>query len=397
MTHPSRSTRREFLQGKSAADSIADLLDRGGPEAAQPAAASESYLLQFGRRAMACQFEAFFNAGQYAAAADAAMAAFDLIDCLEAQMTVFRDESEIARINRSAAELAVEVEPRLFDLLCRAAELHRQTDGALDITAGPLTKVWGFYRRQGAIPGAAELAEARDRVGSQWLELDEAARTIQFRKSGMELNLGAIGKGYALDRAAEELLAAGIDSFLLHGGSSSVLARGSCGLAGGDGWKVDLRHPLHPERSLAEIRLRDRALGTSGAGTQFFRHQGRRYGHILDPRTGWPAEGVYSTTVITSRAADADALATALYVLGPERAATWCRQHPEVGLLMVLPGEGGKRVEVLVEGIAEGDYRLTGTQPPFFRGTQNELARADSHSLRQDVTPGKDPEPNQHG
>lgn len=354
-----RTNRRQFLQGKSAADAVSDLLDRGGPPGEiQTAESRDSYLIQFGRRAMACQFEVFFNAGQYPEAADAAMHAFELIDRLETQMTVFRDDSQIAAINRAAARQPVEVEPRLFELLRRALELHQQTDGALDITSGPLTKVWGFYRRQGAIPAEADLAEARDRVGCQYLQVDESARTIRFLKPGMELNLGAIGKGYALDRAAEELPAAGIDDFLWHGGNSSVLARGSFGLGGGDGWKVDLRHPLRPERTIAEIRLRDRALGTSGAGTQFFRHGGRRYGHILDPRTGRPAERVYSASVLASSAADADALATALYVLGPERAAAWCREHPEIGLLMVVPGAGAKQIEVVTGGLAEDDLRL---------------------------------------
>ena len=360
MANPSRSTRREFLQGKSAADAVADLLDRGTPAATSLTAASENYLIQFGRRAMACQFEAYFNAGQYPGAADAAMEAFELIDRLEAQMTVFRDDSEMAAINRAAAEQPVEVEPRLFELLRRAVELHRQTDGALDITSGPLTKVWGFYRRQGAIPTDEHLAEARDRVGSQSLSLDEDARTVRFLKPGMELNLGAIGKGYALDRVAEELLTRGVDNFLLHGGSSSVLARGSCGLAGNDGWTVDVRHPLHPDRSIAEIRLRDRALGTSGAGTQFFRHRGRRFGHILDPRTGWPAEGVYSATVVSRTAADADALATALYVLGPEHALDWCQRNPEVGLFMVVPGRGERQMDVVTAGLADDDLRMAG-------------------------------------
>lgn len=361
MTVPSRSNRRQFLQGKSAAEAVSDLLDRGLPESGLPegsaaAASSDRYLLQFGRRAMACPFEVFFNVGQYPAAADAAMAALELIDRLEAQMTVFRDDSEIARLNRVASAQPVEVEPRLFDLLRRAVELHRQTEGALDITSGPLTKVWGFYRRQGALPTDHDFADARQRVGSQWIELDETARTVRFLQPGMELNLGAIGKGHALDRAAEGLLAAGIDDFLWHAGNSSVLARG-CG-AGGQGWKVDVRHPLRPERPIAEIRLRDRALGTSGAGTQFFRHRGRRYGHILDPRTGQPADGVYSATVLAENAADADALATALYVLGPERAAAWCRAHPEIGLLMVVPGAGAKQIELVTAGLAEDDYTV---------------------------------------
>jgi FAD:protein FMN transferase len=364
MTSSRRSNRREFLTGQSAAQTLGELIAPGDGAAPADGVATtaETYLLQFGRRAMACQFEVFFNAGQYPQAADVALEALDFIDRLEGQMTVFRDTSEISLVNRFAYERPVEVEARLFRLLLREAELHRQTNGALDITSGPLTKVWGFYRRAGTIPEPADLAKALSRVGSDAMEFDESACTIRFLKPGMELNLGAVGKGYALDRVAELMLSTGINDFLWHGGQSSVLARGTCGPQTTDtgGWIVDLRHPLRPERSIVEIRLRDRALGTSGAGTQFFRHGGRRYGHILDPRTGRPAEGVYSATVLTSNAADADALATALYVLGRERAIEWCEEHPEVGLLMFVPGGGGKTVDLVTAGLSPADWQITG-------------------------------------
>ena len=368
MTSPRRSNRRQFLQGQAAVEALGDVVTHRivpsveAETAASTSTSSETYLLQMGRRAMACQFEVFLNAGQHRQAADVALEALDLVDRLEEQMTVYRDTSEISQINRFAVTCPVEVEPRLFQLLFRAAQLHRETDAAFDITSGPLTKVWGFYRRAGAVPDAADLAEALARVGSESLELDETAHSVRFLKPGMEINLGAIGKGYALDRVAELTLAAGIDSFLWHGGQSSVLARGTCGpqTGGARGWLVDLRHPLRPERSIVEIRLHDRALGTSGAGTQFFRHGGRRYGHILDPRTGRPAEGVYSTTVVTATAADADALATALYVLGPEKALDWCRHHQHIGLLMFVPGQRGKSMELITAGLASDDWRLTG-------------------------------------
>jgi thiamine biosynthesis lipoprotein len=179
----------------------------------------------------------------------------------------------------------------------------------------------------------------------------------------MELNLGAIGKGYALDRAAEALLAADVHDFLWHGGQSSVLACGS--RAGGPGgWLVGVRHPLRRDRMVAEIRLRDRALGTSGSAVQFFRHRGKRYGHILDPRTGQPAEGVFTATVLAPLAADADALATSCYVLGPERAVELCRGRPELGLLMLVPGRNGNAVELVTAGLTESDWRLTGLTPP---------------------------------
>lgn len=359
------SNRRQFLKGQSALDAVADFADRIDPQAVELVSpserASEAFLLQIGRQAMACQFEAFFNAGQYRDASDAALAALDLVDRLEDQLTVYCETSEIMRVNREAAQGAVAIEPRLFSLLESAVELHRQTEGAFDITSGPLTKVWGFYRRQGAIPEESDLAEALSRVGSQFVRLDAEQQTIEFLRSGMELNLGAIGKGYALDRAAEVLLTAGVNDFLWHGGQSSILARGSQAAqpAEQQGWLVGVRHPLYPERQAIEIRLRDRALGTSGAGTQFFRHRGKRYGHILDPRTGWPATGVFSTTVLAPTAAAADALATALYILGPDQAAAWCEQHPEIGLLMFTPGDAGQGVKLVTAGLVEADWRMT--------------------------------------
>jgi thiamine biosynthesis lipoprotein len=200
------------------------------------------------------------------------------------------------------------------------------------------------------------LQAALNRVGIRHLVLDGTRGTIRFLREGIELNLGAIGKGYALDREAAELCAAGVNDFLLHGGQSSVLARGSHAGTGA-GWIVGLGDPLRPDRRLAEIRLRDRALATSGASHQFFRSQGKRYGHILDPRTGWPAEGVFSSTVLAPSAAEADALSTAFYTLGVERAYEYCREHPQIGMVLLHPGRGASSVEVATAGLDERDFR----------------------------------------
>jgi thiamine biosynthesis lipoprotein len=198
----------------------------------------------------------------------------------------------------------------------------------------------------------------------------------------MEINLGSIGKGYALDRCAQLLRQAGVHDFLLHGGQSSVLGGGSQGGEKGEssavaetpasadaqpmqpgttasapqGWRVGVRDPLRPRRRLGEIRLHNRALATSGSGVQFFVHNGQRYGHILDPRSGWPAQGVLSTTVVAPSAADADALSTAFYVMGPQRAAAYCRVHPQVGCVMSCPGERSGALELHIFGLGEGDW-----------------------------------------
>jgi thiamine biosynthesis lipoprotein len=356
------ANRREFLTGQSAARAVQNAAQRaaGVEDEQEGEPSAEPYLVRMARSAMACQFEVYFNAGQYPQATEIALAAFDLIDELEAQLTIHRDSSELMHVNRTAAEESVVVEPRLFRLLERAVELHRETRGAFDVTSGPLSKVWGFYRRAGAVPSEEDRQAALARVGSQLLELDCEQGSVRFQQSGMELNLGSIGKGYALDRCDELLAEAGVRDFLWHGGQSSVLARGHAATngRGETGWSVGVRHPMGGDRRLAEIRLHDQALATSGSSVQFFRHKGKRYGHILDPRTGMPAEGVFSATVVAQSAALADALSTAFYVLGVEGALDFCQRHPEVGMLLLYPSRSGSAVEMATAGLAPGQLRL---------------------------------------
>jgi len=368
MPEPTKTTRRDFLSGKSAVEALGDAL--GPPLQPLPlpktvGAQAGSHLLSVSREAMACLFEVVFDAADYRDKTEAAVAALELLVPLEEQLTVYRETGEVVQINRRAAESPVEVEAGLFELLQRAVALSEATGGAFEITAGRLSKVWGFYRRQGQMPAREEVAVALATVGSRHLQLDASRRTVQFLEPGLELNLGAIGKGYALDRVADAIQAGGINDFLLHGGNSSVLARGGrisdfrfqiSDLNAESpqseipnlkseipSWTVGLRHPLQPDVRLAEFELSNQALGTSGSGTQFFHHQGKRYGHILDPRSGWPAEQMLSATVIAPTAEQADALSTALYVLGLEAARAFCEQHAEISALLVTaaPQAGG--------------------------------------------------------
>ena len=306
---------------------------------------------------MACEFQVFLHARQQAGAIEAASEALDLVDTLEDQMTVYRSESEISRINRHAGEQPCCVEPRLFELLSRCVAWSTASGGAFDITAGPLVKLWGFYTRQGRFPSSEQVHEVLQRVGSGHLSLDHEHQLISFRQPGMELNLGSVGKGYALDRCSEIFAAAGVENFLMHGGHSSILARGSR-LADAEvpEWRIALRHPLRPKRRLAEIRLRDQGLGTSGSGQQFFYRAGRRYGHVLDPRCGFPAEGILSATVLAPGAAEADALATMFFVLGIDATRQICAQRPELAVVFVVPGS--RQGTVAIETIGVDDQLL---------------------------------------
>ena len=154
---------------------------------------------------MACEFEVLLDAKKYPAGPDAAVEALDLVELLEAQLTIYRDTSEVSRLNMRASEEPVVVEERLFELFMQARELWKATGGVLDITSGALTKVWGFYRRQGQMPSEAEVAEALAKVGSQHLELDASNKSAWFLVPGLEINLGAIGKGHTLDRSPNSL------------------------------------------------------------------------------------------------------------------------------------------------------------------------------------------------
>jgi thiamine biosynthesis lipoprotein len=307
---------------------------------------------------MACQFELYFNGGQYPNSTQAGLEALDCIEQLEDQLSVYRDQSELSHVNRVAAFAPVGVEAGLFGLLAQSLAIHAETGGAFDITASPLSRAWGFFRRAGQVPSEAELAQARSLVGSQFVALDHDNRSVKFEKVGIELSLNSIGKGYALDRAADLLHCQGVGDFLFHGGQSSVLAAGSHAATAELGWNIGLQHPLRPERRLVEFFLRDEALATSGTGRQHFHYRGRRYGHILDPRSGQPAEGVFSSTVVASTAAEADALATAFYVLGPNVARQYCQNHPGVGMLMVTPGTKQGTIAIHCAGLREDSWRL---------------------------------------
>ncbi len=317
--------------------------------------ASAGYLVRYTRKAMACEWEVLLNYHDQAIGTPSALAALDLVEELEAQLTVYRDTSELSQLNQRAFEQPIVVEERLFQLLQTAASIWRETGGAYDITSGPLTKVWGFYQRQGRLPSEVEIAAALSYVGMQAVALDSAARTVQFTKSGLELNLGSIGKGYTLDRCAELFAAAGVMNYLLHGGNSSVLARGGSGTD--DCWWIGVRDPLRSERRIFEVAVRNRAVGTSGAAVQFFIHRGERYGHIIDPRSGWPARGLLSVTVLAPTAAEADALATAFYVLGPAGSREYLAKHPDSAALLFTAGEKSGTWDVEAVNFAEDDLR----------------------------------------
>ncbi len=310
-----------------------------------------SHVEQYTANAMACQFELLLNLHEYKNASDVALKSFALIDAFEDQMSIYRDHSEISQINRNAFHEFVAVESRLYGLLELAIGICKATGGAFDITSGTLSETWGFSRRQGSIPTDAEIQNALEMTGSNWIQLQTVNQSIRFARQGMKLNPGGIGKGFAVDHAVALIIENGIDNFVVHAGQSSVVARGECRSRNSHpaslGWKIGLSHPTTPGRRLAEICLVNTALGTSGTQRQGFYHRGKRYGHIIDPRTGYPVDHCLSATVICPSAARADALATAFFVMTPDQVRDFCDRHSDVSTILLLPGntDGEIRIE----------------------------------------------------
>jgi thiamine biosynthesis lipoprotein len=305
---------------------------------------------------MGSSFEVRLPAGT-PGAVDLACRALDRIDALEAQLTVYRDDSEVSRLSATAHLGPVEVEAGLFGLLQDAITLSRETGGAYDVTAGALSEAWGFVKGPKRVPDPDALAQARARTGWHHLRLDPERRTVAFDREGIRINLGSIGKGYAIDRAVELIRAYPWPiSGLVHGGRSSLYAIGSPPGRFGARWEVSLYNPFRPESPLGVFLLRNRAVGTSGAAFQQFVVDGRAYGHIIDPRTGEPAIGPASVTVVAPSAATADALSTAFYLLGPEAAADYVAAHPGIGAVFVEGGPDESAPRVSAFGLGEQDF-----------------------------------------
>lgn len=294
------------------------------------------------RPAMGTTFDIHLYAADRARADALFEAAFEEIERVEAVFSNYRPTSELARINREAAASPVVTDPEVFELLARAFAFSRMSGGAFDMTVGKLMKSWGFFRGAGRYPSGAELRRALGGTGWRRVRLDAASRTVRFTSPGVELDPGGIGKGYALDCAAKVLRGAGVRGALLSSGSSSVYALGAP--PGRAGWPVRVPDPVDRSRVLSTVVLKDQSLSTSGNYEKFFRLGGRTYAHVMNPRTGRPVEGVLQTTVVARDATDSDALSTAVFVLGPARAAALLRNFKGAAALVVADRKGAGRV-----------------------------------------------------
>jgi len=259
---------------------------------------------------------------------------------VEAVFSRYRRDSVISRLNREAGRRPIKVSGEVFCLLQRCVEFSRLTDGAFDITVTPFIALWRDAARRGVAPTPEETQRAKVLVGWRLIRLDAAHQTVGFAREGVQLDLGGIAKGYAIDRAIAALQKAGIRRALVNAGGD-VYGLGS--KPGGRAWNVGIQDPRRPaavEALIQVIEVMDAGVATSGNYRRFTVIQGRRYSHILDPRTGIPADAVPSVSVLAPDATTADALATGLSVLGVAKGLALVEKWKDVEALLVTVEEG---------------------------------------------------------
>ncbi len=240
--------------------------------------------------------------------------AFSEMRRLEAIMSSYRKDSEVSLIERDAPEW-VRVSPELLELLEDSLKISRLTNGAFDITVGVMGRVWNFTPGREKVPDKKSIEQLLPLIDYRDIEIDKKASSVRLKKKGMEITLGGIAKGYIVDRAMDVLESYGIDTALINaGGDIKVIDRD-----GEKPWHIGVQHPRKKGSIIARLTISNGSVATSGDYERYFIKDGRRYHHILDPRTGMPAEGLEGVTIVAPDSYYSDAIATAVFVLGKQR------------------------------------------------------------------------------
>ena len=282
---------------------------------------------------------------------DQVAAVFDSVNTL---MSTWSETSEISRLNRAPADSAFTLSPWMVDCLHMSIRLQQRSGGAFDATAEPLMRLWGFYRREGRLPSPMEIAGARKSMGRFYL--DDAWGKLTKQADATAFDLGGIAKGFAVNKCEAALRELGFTNALVDlGGNMACLGAP----AGKEAWSVGIKDPLRKDQIFAKVELRDESVATSGSYERFVTIDGKQYGHIMNPATGRPAEGLLSATAIHKDAALADGLSTALFVLGPVAAKELLMDaYPNVDAVLVIPGEEGAKPTVWITPGLKGRFEL---------------------------------------
>jgi len=242
------------------------------------------------------------------------------------------EKSEINIINLAAGQSPVLVSEETFKMLSLSKKYNKELDGVFDITIGPLVDLWGFGQEKNNVPGIEQLKSKLDLVDSNSLILDEHRQTAYLKKTGMSLDLGAIAKGYATEKAAQVIREYGIEKAIINAGGN-IYALGEKG--DGIPWKIGIQDPRDANKIFAILNLKDQVAVTSGDYQRYFEVDGTRYHHILDPRTGKPADELMSVTVIGEDSTIADILSTSFFILGVDKSLAYINEHPGIEAVFV--------------------------------------------------------------
>jgi len=240
---------------------------------------------------------------------------------LDEMLSNYRPESELSRVNRLAGQGPVNTSPEFCQFLSACLAYSRASEGSFDITVGPLVKAAGFYKGTGCLPRPEAVVQALDKVGYKNIILDEQNMTVRFAQEGVELDPGGVGKGFAVDKMAEILKHDQVRAALISAGGSTIYALGAP--PNQPGWNVTIKDPRKPSQTAEVVTLKNEAISTSGNYEKFFWADGRIWGHILDPRTGYPARGTLAVSVIAPRTVDSEAWAKPCFVMGR----AWTEKH----------------------------------------------------------------------
>lgn len=287
------------------------------------------------RLSMACTYSIITYGENETMLQEAVTAAFDEVDRIDRLMSHYKPDSPLSQLNRAAAAHPVKTDAELFAFLQECVRYSQLSDGAFDITVGPLLKAWGFFRGEGRMPSEEELAQARQRIGYRHLRLNARAQTVAFARAGVELDLGGIAKGYAVNRVVALLKARGIKRALISAGGSTIYALGSPPES--SAWDVQVQDPTDARKIALTVRLKNQTLSVSGSAEKYFELEGQRYSHIMDPRTGRPVMNVLSVAVITPTGTAGDALDNVFYVAGVARSRQLLRRFSHTEVYFFLP------------------------------------------------------------
>ena len=260
--------------------------------------------------------------------------AFDEIHLVEELMSSFTTDSDVTLINRRADNDAVQVSPMVCEVVSAAHSVSERSSGAFDITVLPLLRVFGFRGNNPHIPGEKELETARRLVNYRNVFVHTANNTIGLKTAGQQIDLGGIGKGYAVDRAVNVLKSHGIERAIINAGGD-IYALGAP--KNDEGWKIGIQHPYFPEKMAGTVYIKNQAIATSGNYENYYIINGERYGHLFDPHTGKPANPILSATVTAPTAMEADALATASFLMGNKEGQPFIERQQQTSALFITP------------------------------------------------------------